>query len=177
MKSQFVLPALLFVVGSVSLAHADNHTVTLGYAQASVDDFKDVKGFTAKYHYQNENPVGVVGSFTYMGSSETHNYGPEITGTFDLSYYSLLAGPSYRINDVVSVYGLMGAARGKVDISARNNATGERASGSESKTGFAYGLGVQVVPAANWAINVGYEGTKIDEYRVNGFNIGVGYRF
>ncbi|KAB8306336.1 Ail/Lom family protein, partial [Erwinia endophytica] len=49
------------------------------------------------------------------------------------------------------------------------------------KTSFMYGAGVQINPTENWAVDVGYEGSSFDDNEkrrsLNGFNIGVGYRF
>lgn len=176
-KSAFALSALLIAMGAASTANAETQTLSLGYSHASVDGFSDINGVTAKYHYQTENPLGIIGSFTYMGGDENRNYGAGDIGKEKLKYYSLLAGPSYRFNELFSVYGLVGVARGKVDWHYRNVSDGYYEAGSESKTDFAYGVGVQFVPAANWTIDAGYEGTKLDQVKVNGFNIGVGYRF
>lgn len=44
-----------------------------------------------------------------------------------------------------------------------------------------YGAGVQINPIENVAIDIGYEGSSIDDgnksHTINGFNIAVGYRF
>ncbi|WP_435526336.1 Ail/Lom family outer membrane beta-barrel protein [Escherichia coli] len=51
---------------------------------------------------------------------------------------------------------------------------------SKKSTSFAYAAGVMINPTSNITINVGYEGTRAklgDNYSMNGFNIGVGYRF
>jgi putative virulence related protein PagC len=44
-----------------------------------------------------------------------------------------------------------------------------------------YGAGVQINPWNNLTIDVGYEGSRVKDggtdYAVNGFNVGVGYRF
>jgi putative virulence related protein PagC len=56
----------------------------------------------------------------------------------------------------------------------------QKESRSEKSTSFAYGAGVQFNPTPELAINVGYEGTNADldgNYAINGFNVGVGYRF
>lgn len=176
-KSALALSALLITMGAASMANAETQTLSLGYSHASVDGFSDIDGLTAKYHYQTENPLGIIGSFTYMGGDEDRNYGAGDYGKEKVKYYSLMAGPSYRFNELVSIYGLLGVARGKVDWHYRNAADGYYGAGSESKTDFAYGAGIQIAPAANWTIDAGYEGSKIDRVKVNGFNIGVGYRF
>ena len=48
------------------------------------------------------------------------------------------------------------------------------------ETSFAYGAGIIINPRDYLTVNLGYEGTRInmaDDHRINGFNIGVGYRF
>lgn len=159
----------------MSVAQA-TQTVSLGYAQAKVDDFKDPKGITAKYHYQGDSALGIIGSFTYLGAKEDY-YDRDFNSndTTKLKYYSLMAGPSYRFNDYVSIYGLAGVGHGKVDWKYDYGAFAD--SGSEKETRFAYGAGIQITPVANWAIDIGYEGTKVYETRVDAFNVGVGYRF
>lgn len=53
--------------------------------------------------------------------------------------------------------------------------------GRQSRTSFMYGAGVQINPIENVAIDIGYEGSSIDDgnksHTINGFNIAVGYRF
>lgn len=172
-KTTLLLSTLLACAMGMSVAQA-TQTVSLGYAQAKVDDFKDPKGITAKYHYQGDSDLGIIGSFTYVSAEQTEYYQNSSSDVYKLKYYSLMAGPSYRFNEYVSVYGLAGIGRGK---SSWEEGDAVRESGSESKSSFAYGAGIQITPVANWAIDIGYEGTKIYETRVDAFNIGVGYRF
>ncbi|MEC5320645.1 Ail/Lom family outer membrane beta-barrel protein [Brenneria populi subsp. brevivirga] len=174
MKKTTLLFSVLAACGmGISVAHAAQ-TVSLGYAQAKVDDLKDLKGITAKYHYQGDSALGIIGSFTYVGAEQTDYYPNASNDYYKFKYYSLMAGPSYRFNDTVSIYGLAGIGYGK---SSWEEGDEFRQSGSESKSSFAYGFGVQIAPAANWVIDVGYEGTKIYDTRADGFNVGVGYRF
>ncbi|MGL7934570.1 MULTISPECIES: Ail/Lom family outer membrane beta-barrel protein, partial [unclassified Salmonella] len=49
--------------------------------------------------------------------------------------------------------------------------------GSERRTGFAWGAGVQFNPVENVVIDLGYEGSKVGAAKLNGVNVGVGYRF
>ncbi|ECI2922651.1 outer membrane beta-barrel protein, partial [Salmonella enterica subsp. enterica serovar Enteritidis] len=48
---------------------------------------------------------------------------------------------------------------------------------SERRTGFAWGAGVQFNPVENVVIDLGYEGSKVGAAKLNGVNVGVGYRF
>ena len=79
---------------------------------------------------------------------------------------------------------LRGEARTKADADVKwlNAGTNDIMRGSESykSTSFAYGAGIIINPLENLTVNVGYEGTTADlddNYSINGFNIGVGYRF
>lgn len=71
----------LFVVAVSSLlgsscALADNHTLSLGYAQAKVQDFKNIRGLNMQYRYEWDSPVSIVGSATYMkGDEDYSDYG------------------------------------------------------------------------------------------------------
>lgn len=109
--------AILLASGMTSAAAlADNHTVSAGYAQSEVKGFKDLKGFNLQYRYEFDSPLSVVGSFSWMKSDEDYTdklAQDEISSKVEIKYYSLLAGPAYRINDYVSLYALGGIAHVK----------------------------------------------------------------
>lgn len=179
------------------LACANNHTVTLGYAQSKLQDFKDIKGANLKYRYEWDSPLSVIGSLTYMTGKENYYDSEDVSRfyqnieTYDtvnsntkIKYYSLAAGPAYRVNSYFSVYGLVGVNYTKADSNATwklNGVTYHKDDSSESATSLMYGAGIQINPIENIAIDLGYEGTRVKSgdysYSVNGFNIGVGYRF
>ncbi|MEG1213701.1 MAG: Ail/Lom family outer membrane beta-barrel protein [Leclercia sp.] len=180
--------AVLVAAGLMSgAALADNHTVSLGYAQSDVEDFKDIRGVNLQYRYEWDSPLSVMGSFTYMSGDEDQHYylaSDSVKNHVDVKYYSLMVGPAYRLNDFVSLYALGGFAHTKADGDTRwvNGGDGytQTDSISEKSTSFAYGAGVQFNPTAELAINVGYEGTTTDidgSRGINGFNVGLGYRF
>lgn len=168
-------------------ALADNHTVSIGYAQSKFDDYNDIKGVNLQYRYEWDSPLSAIGSLTYM--SGDHNYSDYSSPTdslkidSELKYYSFLVGPAYRINDFVSLYALGGLAYTKIDEDARwsdINGIFTRETGSSSSTSFAWGAGVQFNPTDDLSIGIGYEGTTAkfaDTVSLNGFNINVGYRF
>lgn len=165
-----------------------NHTLTLGYAQSKVQDFKDIYGANIKYRYEcEESPLGVLASFTYMTGSDGKNesgadyYFKDHT---KIKYHSVAVGPTYRINDMFSLYGMVGVNLNKVEYSSsqgnyRNGAYAESAnySNNKNKTSFMYGAGVQINPWENLAIDIGYEGSRVDingkERSINGFTIGI----
>lgn len=168
--------AVLTCLSAISInAMAADQTVSIGYAQTKVDDFKDIKGVNFQYIYETESlPVGVAVSTSFMSGKKTETE-DNISATGKVKYFSLLAGPSYRFNEYVSTYGLLGFANTKFKVESDDY------SDKTSKTDFAYGVGVSINPIENMAVNIGYEGTRAkyegDKIKFNGFNIGVGYKF
>ncbi|CAM7688871.1 Outer membrane beta-barrel protein [Lelliottia nimipressuralis] len=179
----------VFVAASLAsgAALADNQTVSLGYAQSKVENFKNIRGVNAQYRYEWDSPLSVIGSFTYMSGDDDQKYyvdSDSVKNHIDVKYYSLMAGPAYRINEYISLYALGGVAHTKADVDTKwvNAGDGytQKDSLSEKSTSFAYGAGVQFNPTDELAVNVGYEGTNADidgSHSINGWNVGVGYRF
>ncbi|RAX04391.1 MULTISPECIES: Ail/Lom family outer membrane beta-barrel protein [unclassified Photorhabdus] len=196
MKRTFV--ASVVAVGLSVFAFAANageHTISGGYAQSHVKfDDKNLadyhldnnplggnpKGFNLKYRYELDSNWGVIGSFTYTHLGNDLYINSSKIGKSELDYYSLMAGPTYRFNEYVSAYGMIGAAHGKVKASYLVNSN----SGSDgySKTSIGYGLGLQFNPVPNWTIDTSYEYAKFNEaslgdLKVGTWVVGVGYRF
>ncbi|MFD0707592.1 attachment protein [Photorhabdus luminescens] len=164
-------------------ANAGEHTISGGYAQGHVkaDEIKvndekldkkfdeNLKGFNLKYRYELDNNFGVISSFTY-----THKgIEPMPSVKADMDYYSLMAGPTYRFNEYVSAYGLIGAAHGKVKSEGSNSNSDFK----YNKTSVAYGLGLQFNPMPNWTIDTSYEYSKLNDIKIGTWVVGVGYRF
>lgn len=179
---KILFPSLLITAGilaSVSTAQAGINSLSMGYAQSRVEHFEDLRGINLKYRYETEMPVGVITSFSYLSGDKEHFSG--FTGgegwrqNLKFKQWSLLAGPALRVNKFASLYALVGAGSGKAELKLHNTMTDEKI--SKRRTGFAWGAGVQFNPMNNVVIDVGYEGNKIDNVKLNGFNIGVGYRF
>ncbi|WP_049850663.1 Ail/Lom family outer membrane beta-barrel protein [Pantoea sp. RIT-PI-b] len=191
MKYTIVSLAFLAAMTTSAFVKADNHTITLGYAQSKVKDFKDIHGLNVKYRYEWNSPLSIITSFTYLKGSDDGTYSAArdiITRHTDAKYYSLAVGPAYRINSIFSIYGLVGFNHSKVDYNYNWNNYGGGGytdmgnfNGSGKSTNFMYGAGVQINPWSSLTIDIGYEGSKASyenkDYAINGFNIGVGYRF
>lgn len=187
MKKNIILLALgsTFFLGGI--AHADNHSISLGYAESMVKHFEHIKGVNAQYRYEWDSPLSVVGTVTYMSGSDVQryfyaddDYAVTAKNDIDAKYYSLLVGPAYRINELFSFYALVGVSHVKVKQDAKFS-DGSQAHADDKSTNFTYGAGMIVNPVENFVVTVGYEGNKLnvaDEHSsINGFNIGVGYRF
>lgn len=192
MKYTLLTAALLSSLGAMAAAQADTQSITAGYAQAKVQDFKNINGVNLKYRYEWESALSLMTSFSYMSGSENYTYNAArdiIDNNTDVKYYSLAAGPAWRINELVSVYGLLGASYSKVkyNYNWKNYQGGNtyedmgRYSGKNDSTSLVYSAGVQINPVENMVIDLAYEGSNLDDgvsdHSVNGFNIGVGYRF
>ncbi|EJA7721899.1 Ail/Lom family outer membrane beta-barrel protein [Salmonella enterica subsp. enterica serovar Benin] len=159
-------------VGSIGVANA-SQTVSVGYAQTEVNvtHSNQMPGFNVKYHWEDDNSgAGVIGSFAYTTKNDSNDY-----SSGKLTYYSVTAGPSYRFNDYVNIYALLGLAYGKIE---EENAYLRY---WESSTAFAYGAGVQFNPIENVAIDASYVYTQFsgdnDNVGAGTWMLGVGYRF
>lgn len=170
----------------IPVAQAGNHSISAGYAQARVKDFNDIRGsirgVNLKYRYETEMPVGLMTSFTYLSGKDNHTYDEpghiSWKGEAKATYWSLMAGPAVRVNELVSFYALVGAGTAKAEIKEHFSQPGYGNSSldaSARKTSLAWGAGVQFNPMENVVIDVGYEGSNA--MKLNGFNLGVGYRF
>ena len=191
MKKLVIATLVVSTLGFGTAAQAGQSTITAGYAQSKVQDFKNINGVNIKYRYEWDSPISVISSFTYMSGDKNESYNlyrDVIDNHAEVKYYSLSVGPAYRFNQFVSVYGLLGLNYNKVDYKSswNNYANGSyeymgEESGNQKKTSFMYGVGFQVNPMENLAVDIGYEGSSLDaggkNRSINGFNIGVGYRF
>jgi len=191
MKKSVLFSLIVAALGIHANANADQQTVSFGYAQSKVQDFKNIRGINLKYRYEWDSPLSLIGSLTYMSGSGS--YTPS-TGSMDIfdgdakvKYYSLSVGPAWRFNQYISVYGLLGLNYNKVDYreswynyEGRYVYMGDT-SLSEKKTSLMYGTGVQINPMENLAIDIGYEGSRLDvadkEMSIDGFILNLGYTF
>ncbi|MCU9586022.1 Ail/Lom family outer membrane beta-barrel protein [Proteus mirabilis] len=178
MKFNFLLSTSILVVSTLSFnAYATlEHTVSIGYAKSKLKVDEDLindnlKGINLKYNHEVANDWGVISSFSYAKNKNDGYDHWGYAGTSKISYYSLTAGPSYRLNNYVSAYGLIGFGYFHEDFHYYD----ERE--KENKISMAYGLGVQVNPITNLAIDVSYEYSKLYDIDFTTWVVGIGYRF
>lgn len=156
MKKIACLSALAAVLAfSAGSAVASTSTVTGGYAQSDAQGAANkMNGFNLKYRYeQDNNPLGVIGSFTYTEKDRT-----DASGDYNKTqYYGITAGPAYRLKtDWASIYGVVGVGYGKFQ-----NAASPADNHSTSDYGFSYGAGLQFNPIENVALDFSYEQSRI----------------
>lgn len=154
---------------------AEKHTLSLGYAQTDVQDVMDLDGVSLQYRYENESPLGFVSTLSYQTGEENWEDDDESYGKLEAKHLTILGGPAYRFNNFISAYAVGGLAHTKIED--RNMSPGYSESYELTETNFAYGAGVIINPTEQLAINIGYEGTKVDSVKLDGFNISAGYRF
>ena len=185
-KIAFVILLSTGMIGSEALAE-EHHTLSVGFARSKVEGFKNIRGVNLQYRYELDSPLGLLTSFTWMKRDENavkYLSRDIVTSKIDVNYYSLLAGPAYRLNDYFSIYALGGFSRTKTGghytwVNYGNNYT-ENGSVDGKSTHFAWGTGMIVNPLPNLSFTAGYEGSRAkidDNYSINGFNVGIGYRF
>ncbi|PEH28828.1 outer membrane protein OmpX [Salmonella enterica] len=171
MKKIACLSALAAVLAfSAGTAVAATSTVTGGYAQSDAQGVANkMSGFNLKYRYeQDDNPLGVIGSFTYTEKDRTNGAGDYNKG----QYYGITAGPAYRLNDWASIYGVVGVGYGKIQTTDYPTYKHDT-----SDYGFSYGAGLQFNPMENVALDFSYEQSRIRSVDVGTWIAGVGYRF
>lgn len=170
MKKIACLSALACVLAVSAGSAMAQSTVTGGYAQSDYQGVANkANGFNLKYRYENgSDALGWIGSFTYTEKDRT-DAGDYIKG----QYYGITGGPAYRLNDWASIYGVVGIGYGKF----QQNDTSSRDKTDSSDVGFSYGAGLQFNPVQDFAVDVGYEQSRIRNVDVGTWIAGVGYSF
>lgn len=104
-------------------------------------------------------------------------------------WFSVMAGPSVRVNEWFSAYAMAGVAYSRVStfsgdylrVTDNKGKTHDVLTGSDdgrhSNTSLAWGAGVQFNPTESVVIDVAYEGSGSGDWRTDGFIVGVGYKF
>ncbi|HHC4768177.1 TPA: Ail/Lom family outer membrane beta-barrel protein, partial [Escherichia albertii] len=104
-------------------------------------------------------------------------------------WFSVMAGPSVRVNEWFSAYAMAGVSYSRVStfsgdylrVTDNKGKTHDVLTGSDdarhSNTSLAWGAGVQFNPTESVAIDVAYEGSGSGDWRTDGFIVGVGYKF
>ncbi len=172
--SAMTLALALSSVSVAANAAAGDSSVSLSYAQSHFNHSHgdDAKGAQLQYRYEFDDNWGLMSGITYTGTSFSdsarHGAGD---GHGNHHYFSVKAGPTYRINDWVSVYGDIGYgyARSKYNTAHKHSTSDDSL--------FIYGAGLQFNPYQNWVIDAGYEYGAAGDIQVGTWNLGVGYQF
>lgn len=136
-----------------------------------------------KYRYEDDSPVSFISSLSYLygdrqASGSVEPEGIHYHDKFEVKYGSLMVGPAYRLSDNFSLYALAGVGTVKATFKEHSTQDGDSFSNKISQgKRICLGAGVQMNPLENIVVDVGYEGSNISSTKINGFNVGVGYRF
>lgn len=178
-------------------AGAEEHQTTLstGYLQAytKMPGSDELRGINVKYRYEFTDTLGVVTSFSYAGDKDRQFIHYSNTRWHEDSvrnhWFSLMGGPSLRVNDWLSAYAMAGVAYSRVSFFSgdytketdNKGNTHDVLTGSDdghrSNTSLTWSAGVQFNPADSVAVDLAYEGSGSGEWRTNTFIVGVGYTF
>ncbi|KFD18049.1 outer membrane protein OmpX [Tatumella ptyseos] len=170
MKKIACLSALACVLAVSAGSAMAQSTITGGYAQSDYQGvLNKANGFNLKYRYEDgSNPLGWIGSFTYTAKNR------DVGDYYQKGqYYGFTGGPAYRLNDWASIYGVVGIGYGKYQM----NDLSKYQKQDTSDVGFSYGAGLQFNPIDNFAVDVGYEQSRIRSVDVGTWIAGVGYSF
>lgn len=183
------------VSGAPAWASEHQSTLSAGYLHAStnVPGSDDLNGINVKYRYEFTDTLGLVTSFSYAGDknrqltrySDTRWHEDSVRNR----WFSVMAGPSVRVNEWFSAYAMAGMAYSRVStfsgdylrVTDNKGKTHDVLTGSDdgrhSNTSLAWGAGVQFNPTESVAIDIAYEGSGSGDWRTDGFIVGVGYKF
>jgi len=181
------------------------HTISLGYQGGNIKDYGNVQGYNFKFQYETSAKWGVLGSIALLENTQHGEYSrcefyhkicsmrksKKIIEEYKLEhrldrnaeYYSVLIGPSYRINERFSVFAMAGMSHTKVDNSLRfgPDHKSKEKNGSESSNQFAYAAGVKFDVTEKVVIAIGYEGSQAafnkEKHPMSSGFLNVGYRF
>ncbi|HHY7466422.1 TPA: Ail/Lom family outer membrane beta-barrel protein [Escherichia coli] len=159
---------------------------------------KNPQGINIRYRYEITDDFGVITSFTWTRSltnsqtfidvqSADHTRkikNPAASARTDIraNYWSLLAGPSWRVNQYMSLYAMagMGVAKVSADLKIKDNINssgGFSESNSTKKTSLAWAAGAQFNLNESVTLDVAYEGSGSGDWRTSGVTAGIGLKF
>ncbi|CTD49268.1 outer membrane protein [Shigella sonnei] len=113
-------PEALAVSGAPAWASEHQSTLSAGYlhARTNVPGSDDLNGINVKYRYEFTDTLGLVTSFSYAGDknrqltrySDTRWHEDSVRNR----WFSVMAGPSVRVNEWFSAYAMAGVAYSRV---------------------------------------------------------------
>ena len=192
-----ILSAVVWQVAAATPASAAEHQSTLsaGYLHAStnVPGSDDLNGINVKYRYEFTDALGLITSFSYANAEDEQKTRYSDTRWHEDSvrnrWFSVMAGPSVRVNEWFSAYAMAGVAYSRVSTFSgdylrvtdnkgkKHDVLTGSDDGRHSNTSLAWGAGVQFNPTESVAIDIAYEGSGSGDWRTDGFIVGVGYKF
>ncbi|EHR7920575.1 Ail/Lom family outer membrane beta-barrel protein, partial [Escherichia coli] len=101
----------LAVSGAPAWASEHQSTLSAGYLHVStnVPSSDELNGINVKYRYEFTDTLGMVTSFSYAGDKNR-----QLTRYSDTRWFSVMAGPSVRVNELFSAYAMAGVSYSRV---------------------------------------------------------------
>ena len=128
--------------------------------------------------HSDDAPVGIITTYINKTQIETPNALLVNPGT-ESQYSSFGIGPSVKLGDYVTAYGVIGAAGDS--RSSYQTAIPVQALTLDNDSRM-YGVGMQIRPTQDWQIDMKYQNANLNSgadssRQVNYFNVGIGYKF
>lgn len=156
--------------------------------------YKPSKGWAFSYRYEFTPEWGVISRLSYIGA----NFGMQlrngqqwgvvadelVRGKTQSQQWGVMVGPTYRVNDYASLYGMGGLNIEKItsSLTVSDNANTLLGLNLQSKhetshhIHAAYSVGVQF-NYSGYALDISYMGAGTGHAQVNGYSVGLGYTF
>ncbi|MEY0451284.1 Ail/Lom family outer membrane beta-barrel protein [Proteus terrae] len=179
------LLSTLFITGllATSSVYAQNDfklektTLSAGYAQVKMAGQNPMHGGIFSIRQEINSQFGVLATATYAQNEYDLNK-PINTFFKDVNarYYSVMAGPTIRLNDFISVYGTAGMSQ--IQFKSQSSELKKL-----KKNAFSWGAGLIINPAEMVSISLGYENSRFkfkdadSKIILDGFVANIGYRF
>ncbi len=117
-----ILSAVVWLVAAGTPASAAEHQSTLsaGYLQTHTDmpGSDNLNGINVKYRYEFTDALGLITSFSYANAEDEQKTHYSDTRWHEDSvrnrWFSVMAGPSVRVNEWFSAYAMVGVAYSRV---------------------------------------------------------------
>ncbi|AWC92315.1 Ail/Lom family outer membrane beta-barrel protein [Morganella morganii] len=153
---------------------------------ASTASSSDPSGMFVNYRYEFDDKFGIIGSFSYAtkdydakAGAKGPYYNKELRGKVSADYASITAGPTFRFNEYVSVYGMIGGAYKKINYSVTESSYYGKSkySDNDSKFEAAFGAGAQFNINGGATLDLSYLHSGSGDWKTDAFSIGIGYKF
>lgn len=168
-----------------------------GNLSTTRDSNKDLAGGFIKYRYEFDDSWGAIVTANYLlgeyGNTANRNKLSLNPGQTDSYYFknrvkadhfTLMVGPTYRFNPLLSVYATLGMAYNHIGISNNsyqiiNGISTDRSGSShdENKFSLASSVGFQVNAWKDLVVDAAYDVSGGGDWKTSGFSVGLGYRF
>lgn len=155
----------------------DKTTLSAGYAQVKMAGQDPMHGGVFSIRQEVNSQFGLLVTTTY--AQNEYDLNKSINTFFkdvNARYYSVMAGPTVRLNDFISVYGTAGMSQ--IQFKSEHSELKKL-----KKNAFSWGAGLIINPAEMVSISLGYENSRFkfkntdDRIILDGFIANIGYRF